>query len=429
MNYQQARAILARLPSLEVKPGLDRILHLLDALGHPEGSFASIHVGGTNGKGSVTAMLASILGRTGVRVGRYTSPELVDFRDRIAIDGHWISEDEFARAVGRLVPALDTASDPPTLFEALTAIAFHHFARNNVEIAVVEVGLGGRFDATNVVRPLLSLLTNVGLDHLAVLGPTLERIAWEKAGIAKPGIPLLAGDLIPEVQRVVLEECAAAGTSLVHPDVVCVERVAFDWERAVYRVTGENLPVRVALPLLGSVQAENLRLVLGAVGLLRAAGLEIDQDAIASGLQEVSWPGRFEVVRRRPAIVLDGAHNRPAAEALRSDVERYVPDRSHRHLLLGLLADKEVEAICEILVPHFAAVTVTRSQSPRALPVERLAEVAARSHSAVGQSPTVEEGLVASTAALRRSDALFVTGSLTVVGEARALLVEAACQR
>jgi dihydrofolate synthase/folylpolyglutamate synthase len=429
MDYKEARAILGRLPSLEVKPGLERILCLLDLLGHPERSFASIHVGGTNGKGSVTAMLASILSRTGARVGRYTSPELVDFRDRIVVDGRWISEDEFALAVGRLVPVLDTASDPPTLFEALTAIAFDHFARNGVEIAVVEVGLGGRFDATNVVRPLLSLLTNVGLDHLAVLGSTLERIAWEKAGIAKPGIPLLAGDLAPEAERVVLEECAAVGTSLVHPDAVDVERVSFDWERATYRVTGENLPILVSLPLLGSVQEENLRLVLGAVGLLRAAGLRIDRDAVALGLREVSWPGRFEVVRRRPTIVLDGAHNRPAAEALRLDVERYVPDRSHRHLLLGLLADKEIEAMCEILVPHFAAVTVTRSRSPRALAVERLAEVAARFHSVVGRSQRVEEGLAASSLPLRPSDVLFVTGSLTVVQEARALLVEPACQR
>ena len=430
MDYPQARAVLDRLPTLEVKPGLERTLRLLDVLGHPETSFPSIHVAGTNGKGSVTAMLASVLAHAGLRVGRYTSPELVDFRDRIVVDGSWIGEDELAEGVSRLVRVIDSDDDPPTLFEALTAIAFDRFARAGVDVAVVEVGLGGRFDATNVVRPLLSILTNVGPDHLALLGPALERIAWEKVGIAKPGVPLLVGPLDPEVERVVQEEVDRVGATLVRSDSsVEVERIAFDWGHAAYRVIGEDLPPAVDLPLLGGVQGENLRVVLAAVGLLRRLGLVIGQDAIARGLREVSWPGRFEVVRRNPTIVLDGAHNRPAAEALARDVERYVPERPRRSLLLGILADKEVDAICQILLPLFPTVTLTQSRSRRALPVERLAEVAASLGAAPTQSRTVEKGLERALASLSPADVLVVTGSLTVVQEARAMLMEPAWRR
>ncbi len=290
------------------------------------------------------------------------------------------------------------------------------------------MGLGGRYDATNVVHPILSILTNVGLDHLAILGRTIERIAWEKAGIAKAGVPLLAGPLVPEAERVVRAECAAAGAPLVQPEGVRVERVSFDWERATYRVWGEDLPAEVGLPLLGERQRENLALVLSAIGLLRARGFPTGRDAIAGGLERVSWPGRFEVVRRSPTIVLDGAHNRPAAEALAEDVERYVPDQKRRHLLLGILADKEVEAIARALVPLFSAVTVTQSRSPRALPTDRLAGVVSSFRDGVASSQSVEEGLASSSACLRPADVLFVTGSLTVVQEARASLTEARCR-
>lgn len=428
MDYAEARRVLSTLPSLEVKPGLARILRLLDALEHPERSFPAIHIAGTNGKGSVTAMLASILAEAGYRVGRYTSPDLLDFRDRISVDGRWISEQELAGAVERLHPHLVGAQDPPTLFETLTAIAFDHFVASRVEIAVVEVGLGGRFDATNVVSPLLTVLVNVGRDHLALLGPTLADVAWEKVGIAKCGVPLLVGDLSPEVEPVVAEECRNVGANLVRADPVDVERIAFDWERATYRIRGEDLPPAVDLPLLGGYQRENLRLALRAVGLLHERGVRLPAEAVARGLSVVRWPGRFEVMRRSPTIVLDGAHNLPGALALAADVERYVPKREDRRLLFGILADKEVEKVCGALLPLFSRVTLTRSRSPRALSVERLAEVARSFHPRIERSESVEEGLARASSSLRPADALFVTGSLTVVQEARPLLLEVTCQ-
>lgn len=428
MDYRQARHILDRLPSRDVKPGLDRTYRLLDALGHPEAAVPAIHVAGTNGKGSVAAMLSGILERAGFHVGRYTSPELVDFRDRICVDGAFIPEDALAAGVEAILPVLQATGDTPTLFEALTAVGLWHFAREHVDLAVVEVGLGGRFDATNAVRPILSILTTVGRDHLALLGDTIERIAWEKAGIAKPGVPFLAGALCPAAMNVVQTACSGVGAPLLLADSVPLKRVAFDWDGASYTVTAAGFPERIALSLLGGFQAENLRLVLRAVELLRKSGLAIAAPAIEEGLAGARWPGRFEVVARAPIVVLDGAHNLPAAQALVAAIEETVPRRENRHLLFGILADKEVEPVCRALLSAFSTATLTASSSPRALPVDVLAQTVRDLGIAARSTPDVREGVRASRALLRPDDVLVVAGSLTVVAEARPCFVEAACR-
>ncbi len=422
MNYREARSALNRLPSFDVKPGLERVDRLLDVLGRPQHAFPAVHIAGTNGKGSVAAMLARVLSQAGYKVGRYTSPELLDFRDRIEIDGLWIGEGEFARVVERLLPVF-AEDDPPTVFETLTAIALHHFASSSVDLAVVEVGLGGRFDATNVVSPILTVLTNVGRDHLALLGGTVEKIAWEQAGIAKENVPFLVPDLPPAIARIVNEEALKVRARPVSADSITVERAAFDWERATYHIRGGDLPKTISLPLLGSYQQGNLQLVLHAVEILRQGGLSIPNSAVAEGLATVHWPGRFEVISRRPTIILDGAHNLPAARALAVDIERVLPQRAQRHLLFGILADKETDAICRALFPLFAGVRLTRSQSPRALPLDLLTRTAALLGITGVCSATVEEGVRTATEALTSDDALVITGSLTVVREARELLL------
>ena len=305
MDCAEARCILENLPTLEVKPGLARINRLLDALDHPQQTFQTIHVAVTNGKGSVVAMLASVLHQVGYKVGRFTSPELLDFRDRICVDDTWIAEQELEVAVERLLPILNEEKDRPTLFEALTAIAFDHFAAQRVDLAVIEAGFGGRFDATNTVAPMLTILTTVGRDHIGLLGSRLEQIAWEKAGIAKRQVPFLMGDLPPLAEKVAVEECRLAGARLVRLDPISVKRRGFDWERTTYAVEAEDLPKEIDLPLLGGYQRENLRLALRAVRLLREQGVVIPNDAVAAGLSEVRWPGRFEVVSRGPTVVLD----------------------------------------------------------------------------------------------------------------------------
>jgi dihydrofolate synthase/folylpolyglutamate synthase len=419
MDYCAARAVLGRLPRLEVKPGLSRTNRLLDALGHPERDFPAVHVGGTNGKGSVVAMLDAVLRRAGYRVGRFTSPELIDFRDRIAIEGEWLSEAEWAEGIARMDGALVGAADPPTQFEAVAALAFDAFSRHAVDIALVEVGLGGRFDATNVVLPLVSVLCNVSLDHSAVLGSSIEEIAWEKAGIAKSEIPFLYGDLPPEAEAVVLAECEDVGAVPIPVAEFDVERTHVDWETARYRVARLGFPESIELRLLGGYQRENLRFVLAAVELLRDRGFDLPEAAIAEGLRPVRWPGRFEVVRRRPNVVLEGAHNVAGAERLAADIETFVPERGRRHLVLGMLADKDIKGIGCALAGAFDRAALCASESPRALPIDRLREAVGGLFLQSTWYDSVGGALNGLVPALTDEDTLVVAGSLTVVAEAR----------
>ncbi|MCX6099681.1 MAG: bifunctional folylpolyglutamate synthase/dihydrofolate synthase [Candidatus Bipolaricaulota bacterium] len=421
MEYAKARALLDRLPRFEVKPGLTRIDRLLAHLGRPECSFPAIHVTGTNGKGSVVAMLSSVLRAAGYRVGRYTSPDLVDFLDRICVDGEWISQKAFTDITARLAPELATSADSPSQFEALTAIAFEHFRESAVDIAVVEVGLGGRYDATNVVTPILTILTNVSLDHTALLGKTEPEIAWEKAGVAKPGTPMLVGRLSPDVAAVVHRECGAAG-ALLHVADLHIERRGRTGRFAAYDVEGEDLPDRVGLPLLGTYQRDNLQIALSAILLLRERGWRVPQEAIVDGIAAVEWPGRWEVVREDPTVILDGAHN-PAAAAIAAEaIAEWEPVRERRTLLLGILADKDVAGVVAALAPQFARIGVTASSSPRSLPTGKLATHVEKHVEQCIRYDSVEEGVRDLVRRADPRDTILVTGSLTVVAEARRAL-------
>ena len=419
MEYREARAVLDRLPWLEVKPGLSRTGRLLDLLGHPERTFPAVHVAGTNGKGSVVAMLDAVLRRAGYRVGRFTSPELVDFRDRIAIDDRWLPETDWAAGVSRIRPSLDSVADRPTRFEAVTALAFDAFARQAIDIALVETGLGGRFDATNLVRPIVSVLCNVALDHCAVLGGSIEQIAWEKAGIAKRGVPLLIGEVPPQALAVVLAECAEVGAVPVDADRIDVQRTGGDWGSTTYRVVREGLPQTIELGLLAEYQRDNLQVALGVLELLREQGFAVSDAAIVGGLREARWPGRFEVVRRTPNVVLDGAHNVAGAKRLAEEVERLVPERGHRRLLLGILKDKDVDGIARSLAESVDCVTLCASTSPRAL---RAVQLQKRVGGLFLQSTwydSVEGALERLVPSLSGRETLVIAGSLSVVAEAR----------
>ncbi len=418
MEYVESRRLLDTLPRFEVKPGLARIHRLLAHLGRPEWSFPAIHVTGTNGKGSVVAMLSSVLQAAGYRVGRYTSPDVVDFLDRICVDGEWISEEAFAAIATRLAPELSADPDVPSQFEALTAIAFQHLRESAVDIAVVEVGLGGRFDATNVVTPVLTVLTNVSLDHTAILGRTEAEIAWEKAGIAKPGVPFLSGALALDAEAVVRRECAAVGAPF-QAACVPVESRGRRGRFHIYDAVGESLPREVSLPLLGMYQRENLEIALSAVQLLRQRGWQIARDAVGAGLAAVSWPGRWEVVREAPTVILDGAHNPAAAEAVARAIEAWEPRRERRSLLLGILADKDVESVVRTLVPLFRTVGVTASASPRALSAQDLAGHVSRYAERCIRYDSVAEGVRELVRQADPQDTILVTGSLTIVAEAR----------
>ena len=422
MDYAAARAVLHRLSRFEVKPGLERISHLLEGLGHPERAYPAIHVAGTNGKGSVVAMLDAVLRAAGYRVGRVTSPELLDFRDRVAIDGAWLPEEDWAAGVERMGSMIDEMSDQPAQFEAITAFALDAFAQAMIDVAVVEVGLGGRFDATNVTSSILSILTNVSLDHTAILGDSIEKIAWEKAGIAKKDVPLLVGPLEREALSIVENECGEVGAKLVRAADLGIDLEPDSAEAGSYRIAGPDLPERVTLSLLGGYQRENLELALAAIELLRAQGFDLPSDAVREGLESVTWPGRFEVVRQAPTVILEGAHNLAGAQALAADVERFAPDRAHRSLLFGVLGDKDAAGMLDALGPRFERVALTASSSPRALAVSDLGKLADELCVPHACYDSVASALDAELAASAPEDVWFVAGSLTVVAEARRYL-------
>ena len=424
MDYAAARAALDELPRFEVKPGLERIGRLLAALGDPERTYPAIHVAGTNGKGSVVAMLDSVLRASGRQVGRFTSPQIVDFRDRIAVDGRWLSEREWGEGVERLAPTLSEMADPPAQFEAITALALDAFARHAVVVAVVEVGLGGRFDATNLVRPILTILTNVDLDHTALLGDSVDAIAREKVGIAKAGVPLLVGRLAEGPVAIARRECNAVGADFATCDGVDLVRMAEGDGACRYRVDGDGLPETVDLSLLGGYQADNLRIALRAIQLLRERGVDLPPSAVEEGLRTVSWPGRFEIVRTAPTVILEGAHNVAGAIALAADAERRLPEPGRCVLVFAALADKDVPGMLRTLAPHFGRVILTASGSPRALPVDRLGRIAEAFGIPFTCYDSVEGALADGLGEGAPEDVWVVAGSLTVVAEARRWLKE-----
>ncbi len=421
----QAISYLKRLPYSEVKPGLARVRALLEAVGNPQQKLKTVHITGTNGKGSVAAMLASVLQRAGYRTGLYSSPHLLSYGERIQIDGTPISERDFTALTDELMPLAEEMSDKPTQFEFLTAMAFLYFARQNVDIAVIEVGMGGRFDATNVLTPLVSVLTNVELDHTEFLGETVAEIAWEKAGIAKPHVPLVTGERKPEALAVIERECAAVGAPLIQTKTD-IERRDFTWEYQEFAVPSLG---HLQLRLLGGYQRENLAVAIEALGVLQQR-LNFSTEAIRAGLARAYWPGRFEVVQKEPyVIVLDGAHNPHAARALRDDLRRYVQkyQLAKKLLLFGVLKDKDYRQMAQTLFPEFDELFLVQPDSPRACAPSALEPIACD----LGKTVSVFEGVAAGwAAAQKRADLLAqqyqptllcVTGSLYLIGAVKHL--------
>jgi dihydrofolate synthase/folylpolyglutamate synthase len=366
MTYAEAVARLLALRGGEqagMRPGLERIEELLGALGHPEERYALVQVGGTNGKGSIAALLSAILKAGGRRVGLYTSPHLCSFRERIRVNAEPIAPDavvDGVDALGTLVARFDA-----TMFEATTALALDHFAREAVDVAVLEVGLGGRLDATTVGRPAATVLGPIDLDHEAYLGRTLGEIAAEKAAIIRSGIALSAAQA-PEAADVVVRRAEQAGVPLLLEGrdlAVAVEARSLAGQRITCTGPGWRLP-DVDLPLLGVFQPANALLAIAT-----ARALEVGEHAIRAGVARARWPGRFDIVRRDPFVVLDGAHNPAGARALARSL-RDVFGGEPITLVLGLSRDKDAAAILGVLVPLATRVVLTRARTRgRPIPV------------------------------------------------------------
>ena len=366
--------MLERLFALEtfgIKLGLENIRDLCDALGHPERSFVSLHVAGTNGKGSVTAMVHAALVAAGIRAARYTSPHLVRLNERFVVGSEPVDDGTLEAVADDVLNAIDR---PPTFFEATTAMAFEIFKRAGVEVAVVEVGLGGRFDATNVLEPPVGAITSIALDHEQHLGHTVDRIAFEKAGIIKPGMTVVCGALPDAAMDVVRGVAAERGARLV--EAAQAARVQSTMEDGRARVTIETSRHRYGpalLALRGEHQVGNAAVAAALLDAARDKGLTIPDGSVTRGFETVDWPARLELLSLPDGarVLLDAAHNPEGARALRDYLARWHPERPA--LVVGIMRDKDAEAILRELLPVTSSVVAAAADTPRALPASELA--------------------------------------------------------
>ena len=398
------------------KPGLARTRALLDALGCPERALKFVHITGSNGKGSTAAMLASILTAAGYRTGLFTSPHLYRFNERFRLDGAPIPDAALASAADRVLAAAETLPEHPTEFELMTAIGFLWFAEAHCDIVVLEVGLGGRLDSTNVIpAPEAAVITNIALEHTALLGDTLAAIAREKAGILKSGSRAVLYAQTEEVETVISRVCAEKAIPLTVTDPARLTLLSSgpDGQCFTYRT---DAPRR--LPLLGSYQLRNVMTVLDTVGALRAQGWTVSDDAVSAGLAATRWPGRLELVRRAPDFIIDGGHNPQCAQALADALRGLYGDRK-LILLVGVLADKDWQAMVGELLPLAARVLTVRPESERAKSETELADwiraqgVPAEAHASLGEAAD------AALALASPDDVICAYGSLYSVGELR----------
>jgi len=422
LDYVLSFADYERLPRSAVVFDLRRMEMLLGKLGNPEAGAIPIHVAGTKGKGSTAAMIASILTTTGYRSGLYTSPHLHDFTERIQVDGVAITEDEFARLVEILKPQVKAvnrfgAYGQLTTFELLTTLAFAYFKGRGAGFQVLETGMGGRLDATNVVKPGVCVITSISLDHTDVLGSTLTQIAGEKAGIIKPGSIVVSSPQPPEAMAVIEGVCREQGVRLV--------KVGSDvsWSRKAFSSGGQSFQLRgirgkysLNLPLLGEYQLENAATAVAAVETLAERGVVVGAESIASGLAQVHWLGRLQVLRRKPWLIVDCAHNAYSARKLAEALRQYF-DFKRAVIILGVSSDKDVGGIVAELVPISSTVIVTSTRHPRALEPAKLAA----QFSEQGITPEVAGNVTSAVdLALARAgpeDLICATGSIFVVAE------------
>ncbi|MEM3399791.1 MAG: folylpolyglutamate synthase/dihydrofolate synthase family protein [Candidatus Micrarchaeia archaeon] len=386
---------------------LKNIAHLLDSLGNPQSSFKSIHVAGTNGKGSTVEMISSILIESGYSVGTYTSPHITDFRERIRINGKRIDKVDFVRIFSKI----KKQNIPVTMFEATTALAFMHFAEKSVDYAVVETGLGGRLDATNTIMPCASVITNVDYDHTDILGRSIRKIAWEKAGIIKKGIPLVTAEKKRSVLDVFRKICRQKNSPLliVGRDVKIQESESPD----EFFIFGRE-KYRIHLNLLGEHQRMNAATAVCAV---EASGAKITKESVEKGLAKTKLHGRLEIVRKKPMLVFDGAHNTPAAKAVR----KALTDFEYKKLILvvGMMRDKDMGGFLAQLAPLAHLVVVNRPSVDRAAEPKEIARLASAFCKRIKIVENVRNSIKYALSEARPDDMVLVTGSIYMLCEAK----------
>ena len=428
MNYQQTLDyLLTRLPMFSrigaaaIKKDITNTVELCKELDDPQKKFKSIHIAGTNGKGSTSHMLAAILQTAGYKTGLYTSPHLHDFRERIRINGKMIPEQVVTDFTARIQPMIDKIE--PSFFEITVAMAFDYFANEQVDIAIIEVGLGGRLDSTNIITPEISVITNISWDHMNLLGDTLELIAGEKAGIIKKNTPVVIGETIPETAPV-FEAKALEENAPLHLATKDLYITEWNYEKHYLQATVANHAnderETYQLELAGYYQTKNLLTVLETVKQLQQKGWNISRKDIQKGLAHTKkltgLHGRWELVHQKPDIILDVAHNEDGIRQIVKQLE--ISDHHQLHIVIGMVKDKEIEKAIKLL-PKEAIYYFTKAQIPRALPEDKLASIAAANGLHGKTFPDVNSALKSARARADKSDLILVCGSVFVVGEVR----------
>ena len=419
MRYEQALDYIHHVTWRGSRLGLERTNELLDRIGNPHRALKFVHIAGTNGKGSTAAMLANVLSSAGYRVGLYTSPFINRFNERMQVDGVPITDDELAGITSFIRPYADDMADHPTEFELITVVAFEFFLRRNVDVVVLEVGMGGELDSTNVVdTPELAIITNIGLDHTRELGPTITDIARAKAGIIKPGGDVLIYDQSEESDAVFRETCALKGARLHVTDHGRIGDVSVSLSELKFAFSPYG---ELVCGLVGSYQTHNAAVAVTAVELLRAKGWNIPDDALRTGLATVRWPARFEVLSESPIFIADGGHNPQGVSAVVESLKLHFPGRKIT-FLLGIMADKDIPHMIDQIGPIAEGFVTVTPDNPRAMQADALAELLTKQGFSAAPCDSVASGVDTAIKLAGKDGVVCALGSLYMLGDVRAAL-------
>ncbi|MCX6666802.1 MAG: bifunctional folylpolyglutamate synthase/dihydrofolate synthase [Euryarchaeota archaeon] len=427
MKFEESLNWLYGFEKFGIKLGLERISHIAEKLGNPQNNYKIIHVAGTNGKGSVCKFLASILTSGGYKIGIYLSPHLQRFSERIVVDNKEISEDEFVSLVDKIKPIVDEMiknDNTPTFFEIVTAIAFQYFSDKSVDFAVIEVGLGGKYDATNIVNPMVSVITNISLEHTDILGKTIKDIALQKAGIVKDDIAVVTaanGDALKVIKNVAKERNATVYVI----DEKRWKRTYCDTEGQEFSIKGDLTDYSVKTSMLGKHQGENIALAIASIENIQMNGVYIPETSIIDGVAKATNPGRLEIVKHEPIILLDGAHNPDGMRTLRATLDEDL-DYDKLILVLGILSDKDITSMLSIIVPDADIIVVTKSKNNRACEPSKLKEMIEKLgyKKKVVVKDLIPDAVKYAESIAKKKDLICITGSLFTVGEAREYIVK-----
>lgn len=428
MNYTEAIEYIQNTSKYGNNTGTKRVEKILDILGNPHKDLKCIHIAGTNGKGSITSMITSILIESGYRVGMYTSPYIEDFEERIQINRENISKDDLAYYTTIVSEAIEKVVsmgwEYPTEFETITCIMFLYYSKKQIDYAVIEVGLGGKSDSTNVIKPLVSIITSISYDHVSILGNTIEEIASEKAGIIKENVPVI---LYPQQQgayKVIEKTCKEKGSKLIQIDENLIYHIPnedFNKSYQLLQIKTNKDEYKVQLSLLGSHQRMNCAVAIYTIEELMDRGIKITKEDILRGLSNVKWPGRLEMLKSNPLVVLDGAHNLDGITKLKESVEHYFRYKK-LVLIIGILSDKDVEKMIEIITPMADKIIAVTPNSYRGKTAQELIKIIEKHNKNCEALDEYKEAYIKALDYCDNEDMILICGSLYMIGDMRKII-------